>query len=73
MKIDQRHPMPVRTAEGNGEERAAQIQHIRERMARLHRVHEQISAEVKQLTNDVKTLTQEPAAHAPAQPEKDSN
>ena len=40
--------MPVRTAEGNGEERAAQIQNIQERMARLHRVHEQIRAEVKQ-------------------------
>ena len=61
--------MPVRTAEGNGEERAAQIQHIQERLTRLHRVHEQISGEVNQLTADVKTLTEEPAAPAP--PEKD--
>ena len=71
MKIYQRRPMPVRTAEGNGEERAAQIQHIQERMARLHRVHEQIRAEVKQLTDDVKALNEEPAA--PAAPEKEPN
>ena len=41
------------------------------RLARLNKVHEQITAEVKQITEDVKTLTQEPAAHAP--PEKDPN
>ena len=71
MKTYQRHPMPVRTADGNGEERAVQIQHIQERVARLHRVHEQISGEVKQLTEDVKTLTREPAAPAP--PDKAPN
>jgi chromosome segregation ATPase len=71
MKAYQRHPMPVRTAEGNGEERAAQIQHIQERLTRLHRVHEQISGEVNQLTADVKTLTEEPAPPAP--PEKEPN
>ena len=38
----QRRPMPVRTAEGNWEERASQIQHIQERLSRLHRVREQI-------------------------------
>ena len=43
----QRRPMPVRTAEGNGEERASQIQHIQERLSRLHRVREQIRGEVK--------------------------
>ena len=71
MQISQRRPLPVLTAEGNGEERAAQIQHIQERLARLHRVHEQISAEVQQLTDDVKTLTQQPAALVP--PERDPN
>ena len=63
--------MPVLTAEGNGEERAAQIQHIQDRLDRLHRVHAHISEEVRQLTDDVKTLSHEPAAHAP--PEKDPN
>ena len=43
----QRRPMPVRTAEGNGEERASQIQHIQERLSRLHRVREHIRGEVK--------------------------
>ena len=43
----QRRPMPVRTAEGNWEERASQIQHIQERLSRLHRVREQIRGEVK--------------------------
>ena len=71
MKIYQRRPMPVRTAQGNGEERASQIQHIQERLARLHRVHEQIRGEVKQITDDVKTLTEEPTAPAP--PEKKPN
>ena len=65
----QRRPMPVRTAEGNGEERSAQIQHIQQRMARLHRVREQIRIEPKQLTDDVKTFTEEPTALA--HPEKD--
>ena len=67
----QRRPMPVRTAEGNGEERSAQIQHIQQRMARLHRVHEQIRTKVNQLTDDVKTLTEEPTVLAP--PEKEPN
>ena len=67
----QRRPMPVRTAEGNGEERSVQIQHIQQRMARLHRMREQIRTEVKQLTDDVKTLTEEPTSLAP--PEKEPN
>ena len=69
MKTYQPRPMPVRTAEGNGEERASQVQHIQERLARLHRVHEQIRGEMKQLTDDVKTLTEEPTAP----PEKEPN
>ena len=67
----QRRPMPVRTAEGNGEERSAQIQHIQQRMARLHRMREHIRTEVNQLTDDVKTLSEEPTALAP--PEKEPN
>ena len=43
----QRRPMLGRTAEGNGEERSAQIQHTQQRIARLHRVREEIRGEVK--------------------------
>lgn len=43
----QRRPMLGRTAEGNGEERSAQIQHTQQQIARLHRVREQIRGEVK--------------------------
>ena len=70
MKTNQ-HRIPLITADGNGEERAAQVRHIQERLDRLHRVHEQITGEVKQLTDDVRTLNQERAAPTP--PEKEPN
>ena len=65
MKTNQQHRTPVITADGNGEERAAQIRHIQERLARLGQAHEQISAEVKELTHDLTMLSQERGAPAP--------
>ena len=70
MKNSQRRALPRITAAGKGEERALQIQHIQERMARLQRVHEQIASEIRQLTDDVKTLADEPA---PPPPSKEPN
>jgi hypothetical protein len=57
---------PAITATGNGEERAAQIKNIQYRVERIRRVHEQLSSEMRQLTNDVKTLDGGVARQIPA-------
>jgi hypothetical protein len=64
---------PVRSAVGNGEERAAQITRIQERLERISRVHNQIGTELAGVTSDVKDLNvAEPPRAAPV-PEKASN
>lgn len=52
---------PVRTASGNGEERAAQIDRIQGRLDRLRRFAAEITTEVADMTRDVANLT----AHEP--------
>ena len=47
---------PVRTAAGNGEERAAQIQRIQERLDRLRQFSQHIAAEVAAVTEDMEKL-----------------
>lgn len=48
----QLHPPVLRTAAGNREERAAQIQHIQERCDRLRRYTEHMTAEVVAVTRE---------------------
>jgi cell division protein FtsB len=49
-------PSAVRTLSGNGEERAAQITHIQERLDRLHHANEQIAAEVARIVEEVQQM-----------------
>jgi hypothetical protein len=66
------HPTVVRSASGNGEERAAQIERIQERLDRLRRFAEQMTSEVSAVTHDVEKLSgSEPPASGP--PPKRSN
>ena len=65
------HPPAVRSAAGNGEERAAQITHIQDRLDSIRGVHEHIGTEIAGLTEDVKQLnSNEPPPAAPI-PDKD--
>lgn len=65
--------LPVRTAVGNGEERAAQITRIQDRLERISRAHHQIGTELAGVMSDVKDLNvAEPPRAAPV-PEKASN
>jgi hypothetical protein len=60
------HPPAVRTASGNGEERAAQIDRIQGRLDRLRRFTAEITTEVAEMTRDVANLsTHEPATRTP--------
>ena len=64
--------LAVRNAAGNGEERAAQISHIQDRLDRLHRASKHITTEVQQLTDDVRELTHHEPKPLPP-PTKESN
>ena len=48
-----RQALPTISAAGNGEERAAQIKSIQTRVERIRRAHQQITADVNQLTDNV--------------------
>ena len=50
------HPPAVRSAAGNGEERAAQITRIQNRLDRIRRVHEHMGTEIVGLAEDVNQL-----------------
>lgn len=50
------HRVPVLTASGNWEERAAQIERIQERLNRLHRLSEHITTEVAAMVKEVQKL-----------------
>jgi hypothetical protein len=66
-------PAPVRSAASNGEERAAQITRIQDRLERISRVHKQIGTEITGVTDDVKQLNlSEPPGSSPV-PDKASN
>lgn len=52
----QAHPPVARTLSGNGEERAAQIERIQERLSRLHRFSEHIATEVAAMVQEVQKL-----------------
>jgi hypothetical protein len=60
---------PPRLSAGNGEERAAQIERIRNRLDRLHRFSEHMIAEVAAMREDVKGLDPSHAAATPKTPE----
>jgi len=72
LQVHSQHPIPVRTVAGNGEERAAQIDRIQERLSRLHQFSQHIVSEVTALTTDVEKLTDHPSPSAPRQ-RRDSN
>ena len=55
------HRPAVRTASGNGEERAAQIDRIQGRLDRLRRFAAEITTEVADMTRDIENLS----AHEP--------
>ena len=55
------HRPAVRTASGNGEERAAQIDRIQGRLDRLRRFAAEITTEVVDMTRDIENL----GAHEP--------
>lgn len=60
---------PVLTASGNGEERAAQIDRIQERLSRLHQFSEHIASEVEAMVREVQKLGDpEPHFSTPAPP-----
>ena len=66
------HPIPVRTAAGNGEERAAQIDRIQERLSRLNQFSHHIASEVAALTTDVDKLADHASPSTPPKrPESD--
>ena len=51
------YPPAIRTAAGNAEERAAQIQRIKERLSRLGGNAHQVAAELVVLAREINTLT----------------
>ncbi len=65
--------LPVRSAVGNGEERAAQITRIQDRLERISRVHNQIGKELADVTSDMKDLNAAEPPSAALVPEKASN
>ena len=72
LQLDSQHPIPVRTAAGNGEERAAQINRIQERLSRLHQSSQHIASEVAALTTDIEKLADHASPSAPPKrPESD--
>ena len=72
LQLHSQHPIPVRTVAGNGEERAAQIDRIQERLSRLHQFSQHIASEVTALTTDVQKLADHPSPSAPPKrPESD--
>ena len=54
------HRPAVRTASGNGEERAAQIDRIQGRLDRLRRFAAEITTEVADMTRDIENLSHAP-------------
>ena len=54
-----RTPFPVISAAANREERDAQIKSIQDRVERIRRAHQQITADVNLLTEDVRGLTRD--------------
>lgn len=60
------HRPAVRTASGNGEERAAQIDRIQGRLDRLRRFAAEITTEVADMTRDIEYLSPyEPPTRTP--------
>ena len=60
------HRPAVRTASGNGEERAAQIDRIQGRLDRLRRFAAEITTEVADMTRDIENLNaREPPTRTP--------
>lgn len=62
----QLHPPALRTAAGNAEERATQIQHIKERLDRLVGNAHHIAAELVVITQEIEPLTASKDALNPA-------
>ena len=71
LQLHSQHPIPVRTAAGNGEERAAQIDRIQERLSRLHQFSQHIASEVTALTTDVQKLADHHPSPSAKRPESD--
>ena len=65
LQLQAQDSIPVRSAAGNGEERAAQIDRIQERLSRLHQFSQHIASEVTALTTDVEKLTDHASPFAP--------
>ena len=60
------HRPAVRTASGNGEERAAQIERIQGRLDRLRRFAAEITTEVADMARDIENLSAyEPPTRTP--------
>jgi hypothetical protein len=62
----QPHPPALRSAAGNAEERAAQIQRIKERLDRLEGNAHYVAAEIVVLAREIKTLTASEGAPNPS-------
>ena len=67
------HPPAVRTASGNGEERAAQIDRIQARLDRLRRFAAEITTEVADMTRDIENLSPHEPPTRPPPSAKESN
>ena len=68
MKTSEKRVVTALAADGNREERSAQVQRILDRLGRLQREHDEVSAEVKQLTDDIE---KHPDLYGPATKQPD--